>query len=81
MPLGYVIFEWDPDLGPIHIIFSLETLTLSIDFLTKLYSILISASLAPGFGTLTFKKMKVISFFTGTGNKYIESQNYVIALL
>ena len=51
------------------------------NLLTQIYSAHRYSSLTPGFSSLTLKNNKVVSFFSGLGEKYVEVENYVVALL
>jgi hypothetical protein len=58
-----------------------KNLKVTNNLLTQIYSAHRYSSLTPGFSSLTLKNNKVVSFFSGLGEKYIEVENYVVALL
>jgi hypothetical protein len=81
MPIGILLLKWDNEIGPVLITAYPENTKVTNNMLTQIYSAHRYSSLAPGFSSLTLKNNKVVSFFSGLGEKYIEVQNYVIALL
>ncbi len=81
MPIGILLLKWDNEIGPVLIAAHPENTKVTNNMLTQIYSAHRYSSLAPGFSSLTLKNNKVVSFFSGLGEKYIEVQNYVIALL
>ena len=60
-----------------------ESLKITNNLLTQIYGSPrgVSSSLEPGFSSLTLKNNKVVSFFSGLGEKHIEVENYIVALL
>lgn len=81
MPTGILILRWDNEIGPVLIANYPENLKVTNNLLTQIYSAHRYSSLTPGFSSLTLKNNKVVSFFSGLGDKYIEVENYVVALL
>jgi hypothetical protein len=81
MPTGIILLKWDNEIGPVLVMVFPESLKVTNNILTQIYSSHRYSSLAPGFSSLTLKNNKVVSFFSGLGEKYIEVENYVVALL
>lgn len=81
MPLGILILRWDNQIGPILIAIYPETLKITNNLLTQIYSAHRYSSLEPGFSSLTLKNNKIVSFFSGLGENHIEVENYIVALL
>lgn len=81
MPIGIIILKWDNEIGPVPISIYPESVKITNNMLTQIYSAHRYSSLAPGFSSLTLKNNKVVSFFSGLGEKHIEVENYVVALL
>lgn len=81
MPLGILILKWDNEIGPVLISAYPETLKVTNNLLTQVYSAHRYSSLEPGFSSLTLKNNKVVSFFSGLGENFIEVENYIVALL
>lgn len=81
MPTGIILLKWDNEIGPVLVQAFPESLKVTNNILTQIYSSHRYSSLAPGFSSLTLKNNKVVSFFSGLGEKYIEVENYVVALL
>lgn len=81
MPVGILVLKWDNEIGPVLISSYPETLDPPKNLQTQIYSAHRYSSLEPGFGKLTLKNNKIVSFFSGLGENYIEVENYVVALL
>ena len=81
MPLGILILRWDTQIGPVLIAIYPETLKITNNLLTQIYSAHRYSSLEPGFSSLTLKNNKIVSFFSGLGENHIEVENYIVALL
>ena len=81
MPLGILILRWDNQIGPVLIAIYPETLKITNNLLTQIYSAHRYSSLEPGFSSLTLKNNKIVSFFSGLGDNHIEVENYIVALL
>ncbi|MHA1733167.1 MAG: hypothetical protein ACTSU5_14565 [Promethearchaeota archaeon] len=81
MPIGIVLIKWDNEIGPVLIQAHPDTLKVTNNLLTQIYSAHRYSSLAPGFSSLTLKNKKVVSFFSGMGDTVIGVPNYVVALL
>ena len=81
MPSGILVLRWDNEIGPVLIANYPKNLKVTNNLLTQIYSAHRYSSLTPGFSSLTLKNNKVVSFFSGLGEKYIEVENYVVALL
>jgi len=81
MPLGILILRWDNQIGPLLISIYPETLKITNNLLTQIYSAHRYSSLEPGFSSLTLKNNKIVSFFSGLGENHIEVENYIVALL
>ncbi len=81
MPVGILIIKWDNEIGPINEGFYPETLKITNNLLTQVYSSHRYQSLKPGFASISLKNNKVVSFFSGVGEDFISVENYVIALL
>ena len=81
MPLGILILRWDNQIGPLLIAIYPETLKITNNLLTQIYSAHRYSSLEPGFSSLTLKNNKIVSFFSGLGENHIEVENYIVALL
>ncbi|MHA1727373.1 MAG: hypothetical protein ACTSWY_01415 [Promethearchaeota archaeon] len=81
MPLGILILKWDNEIGPVLIAIYPESLKIAKNLLTQIYSAHRYSSLEPGFSSLTLKNNKVISFFSGLGENYVEVENYIVGLL
>ena len=81
MPVGILVLRWDNEIGPVLITSFPENLKITNNLLTQIYSAHRYSSLTPGFSSLTLKNNKVVSFFSGLGEKYVEVENYVVALL
>ena len=81
MPVGILIIRWDNEIGPINEGFYPNTLKITNNLLTQVYSSHRYQSLKPGFASISLKNNKVVSFFSGIGEDYISVENYVIALL
>jgi hypothetical protein len=81
MPLGILILRWDNQIGPVLIAIYPETLKITNNLLTQIYSAHRYSSLEPGFSSLTLKNNKIVSFFSGLGENHIEVENYIVALL
>ncbi|MHA1340926.1 MAG: hypothetical protein ACTSRZ_13300 [Promethearchaeota archaeon] len=81
MPVGILVLKWDNEVGPVLMATYPETLDPPRNLQTQIYSAHRYSSLKPGFGKLTLKNNKIVSFFSGLGDDYIEVENYVVALL
>ena len=81
MPQGILVLRWDNEIGPVLIQCYPENLKITNNLLTQIYSAHRYSSLTPGFSSLTLPNNKVVSFFSGLGEKYVEVENYVVALL
>jgi len=81
VPVGILIIKWDNEIGPINEGFYPETLKITNNLLTQVYSSHRYQSLKPGFASISLKNHKVVSFFSGVGEDFISVENYVIALL
>jgi hypothetical protein len=81
MPQGILVLKWDNEIGPVLITSYPENLKVTNNMLTQIYSAHRYSSLAPGFSSLTLKNNKIVSFFSGLGEKFVEVENYVVALL
>lgn len=81
MPQGILILKWDNEIGPVLITNYPDTLKITNNLLTQIYSAHRYSSLEPGFSSLTLKNNKVVSFFSGLGETHIEVENYIVALL
>lgn len=81
MPIGIILIRWDNEIGPVLIQAHPESLKVTNNLLTQIYSAHRYSSLAPGFSSLTLKNKKVVSFFSGMGDQVIGVPNYVVALL
>jgi len=81
MPIGILIIRWDNEIGPINEGFYPESLKITNNLLTQVYSSHRYQSLKPGFASISLKNNKVVSFFSGVGQDFISVENYVIALL
>ena len=81
MPQGILVLKWDNEIGPVLIQSWPESLKVTNNMLTQIYSAHRYSSLAPGFSSLTLKNNKIVSFFSGLGEKIVEVENYVVALL
>jgi len=81
LPVGILIIRWDNEIGPINEGFYPETLKITNNLLTQVYSSHRYQSLKPGFASISLKNNKVVSFFSGVGADHISVENYVVALL
>ena len=81
MPVGILIIRWDNEIGPINEGFYPETLKITNNLLTQVYSSHRYQSLKPGFASISLKNNKVVSFFSGVGADHISVENYVVALI
>jgi len=81
MPIGIIIIRWDNEIGPISEGFYPENLKITNNLLTQVYSSHRYQSLNPGFASISLKNNKVVSFFSGVGENYVEIENYVVALV
>ncbi len=81
MPVGILIIRWDNEIGPINEGFYPETLKITNNLLTQVYSSHRYQSLKPGFASISLKNNKVVSFFSGVGDDHLSVENYVVALL
>ncbi len=81
MPVGILVIRWDNEIGPINEGFYPETLKITNNLLTQVYSSHRYQSLKPGFASIALKNNKVVSFFSGVGQDFISVENYVVALL
>jgi len=81
MPVGILIIRWDNEIGPVNEGFYPETLKITNNLLTQVYSSHRYQSLKPGFASISLKNNKVVSFFSGVGDDHISVENYVVALL
>ncbi len=81
MPLGILVIRWDNEIGPINEGFYPESLKITNNLLTQVYSSHRYQSLKPGFASISLKNNKVVSFFSGVGDDFISIENYVVALL
>jgi len=81
LPVGILIIRWDNEIGPINEGFYPETLKITNNLLTQVYSSHRYQSLKPGFASISLKNNKVVSFFSGVGDDHISVENYVVALL
>jgi len=75
------MFRWDNELGPINEGFYPETLKVTNNLLTQIYSSHRYHSSKPGFLKSSLKKCNVLSFFSGIGKDFVFVENYVVALL
>lgn len=81
MPVGILVLKWDNEIGPVLISAYPESLDPPKNLQTQIYSAHRYSSLEPGFGKLTLKNNKIVSFFSGLGEHHISVENYVVALL
>ena len=81
MPIGILIIRWDNEIGPINEGFYPDSLKITNNLLTQVYSSHRYQSLKPGFASISLKNNRVVSFFSGVGEDHISVENYVIALL
>ncbi|MFX0000127.1 MAG: hypothetical protein ACFE9Q_00850 [Candidatus Hodarchaeota archaeon] len=81
MPVGILVIHWDNEIGPINEGFYPDTLKITNNLLTQVYSSHRYQSLKPGFASIALKNNKVVSFFSGVGQDFISVENYVVALL
>jgi hypothetical protein len=81
MPVGILVIRWDNEIGPINEGFYPESLKITNNLLTQVYSSHRYQSLKPGFASISLKNHKVVSFFSGVGEDHISIENYVVALL
>ncbi|MHA1886023.1 MAG: hypothetical protein ACW96S_13275 [Promethearchaeota archaeon] len=81
MPVGVVMFRWDSELGPINEGFYPETLKVTNNLLTQIYSSHRFHSPKPGFLRTNLKKYVVLSFFSGIGEDFVSVENHIVALL
>jgi len=81
VPVGILVIRWDNEIGPINEGFYPETLKITNNLLTQVYSSHRYQSLKPGFASISLKNNKVVSFFSGVGADHISVENYVVALL
>ncbi|MFX1237534.1 MAG: hypothetical protein ACFFAS_05555 [Promethearchaeota archaeon] len=81
MPVGILVIRWDNEIGPINEGFYPETLKITNNLLTQVYSSHRYQSLKPGFASISLKNNKIVSFFSGVGDMHISVENYVVALL
>jgi hypothetical protein len=81
LPIGILIIRWDNEIGPINLGFYPESLKITNNLLTQVYSSHRYQSLKPGFASISLRNNKVVSFFSGVGDDYISVENHVIALL
>jgi len=81
MPVGILVIRWDNEIGPINEGFYPESLKITNNLLTQVYSSHRYQSLKPGFASISLKNYKVVSFFSGVGEEHISFENYVVALL
>ena len=81
MPLGILVIRWDNEIGPINEGFYPESLKITNNLLTQVYSSHRYQSLKPGFASISLKNNKVVSFFSGVGDDFISVENYVVALI
>ena len=81
MPVGILVIRWDNEIGPINEGFYPDTLKITNNLLTQVYSSHRYQSLNPGFASISLKNNKVVSFFSGVGQDFISVENYVVALL
>ena len=81
MPLGIIVLKWDNQIGPVLIALYPETLKITNNLLTQVYSAHRYSSLEPGFSSLTLKNYKIVSFFSGLGENFVAVENYIVALL
>ena len=81
MPVGILVIRWDNEIGPINEGFYPETLKITNNLLTQVYSSHRYQSLKPGFASISLRNNKVVSFFSGFGEDHISVENYVVALL
>ena len=58
MPLGIIILKWDNQIGPVLIALYPESLKITTNLLTQVYSAHRYSSLEPGFSSLTLKTTK-----------------------
>jgi len=81
IPIGIIIIRWDNEIGPISEAFYPESLKITNNLLTQVYSSHRYQSLNPGFASISLKNNKVVSFFSGVGDNFVEIENYVVALV
>jgi len=81
MPQGILVLKWDNEIGPVLIAAYPDTLKTTANLLTQIYSAHRYNSLEPGFASLTLQNNKIVSFFSGLGEKHIAVENYIVALL
>ncbi|MBD3194665.1 MAG: hypothetical protein GF317_06400 [Candidatus Lokiarchaeota archaeon] len=81
MPLGILVIHWDNEIGPENEGFYPDSLKITNNLLTQVYSSHRYQSLKPGFASISLKNNKVVSFFSGVGDNHISVENYVVALL
>jgi hypothetical protein len=81
MPSGIILLKWDNEIGPVLVSSYPANLKITNNILTQIYSSHRYSSLEPSFSSLTLKNNKVVSFFSGLGEKFVSVENYVVALL
>lgn len=81
MPQGILLIKWDNEVGPVGIVVYPDTLKIPNNLLTQIYSSHRYASTAPGFSSLVLKNQKIVSFYSGRGEKFIEVEDHVIAIV
>ncbi len=82
MPSGLILIRWDNQIGPVLIKAFPDTLKVTNNLLTQIYSAHRYSSLAANFSSLTLKNSKVVSFFSGMEEgKIVGVPNYVVALI
>lgn len=81
IPLGILVIRWDNEIGPINEGFYPDSLKITNNLLTQVYSSHRYQSLKPGFASISLKNNKVVSFFSGVGEDHISVENYVVALI
>ena len=81
MPQGILLIKWDNEVGPVGIVVYPDTLKIPNNLLTQIYSSHRYASTAPGFSSLVLKNQKIVSFYSGRGEKFVEVEDHVIAIV
>ena len=81
MPQGILLIKWDNEVGPVGIVIHPDTLKIPNNLLTQIYSSHRYASTKPGFSSLVLKNLKIVSFYSGRGEKFIEVEDHVIAIV
>jgi hypothetical protein len=81
IPQGIILIKWDNEVGPVGLVIYPDSLKIPNNLLTQIYSSHRYASTKPGFSSLVLKNQKIVSFYSGRGEKYIEVEDHVIAIV